>query len=119
MATGPFSSIASRLTRRPFSLGKTIAERLHKAKQPALVFVGLQLFLKKKFDASKWSERSSLEPGHAFYPAEGYHQDFLARNPTYPYIAINDLPKIANLKRLFPEFYRADPVLVSDVKATQ
>jgi peptide-methionine (S)-S-oxide reductase len=62
---------------------------------------------------------TKIEPGHAFYPAEGYHQDFLARNPTYPYIAINDLPKIANLKRLFPEFYRADPVLVSDMKATQ
>jgi len=62
---------------------------------------------------------TKIEPGHAFYPAEGYHQNFLARNPTYPYIAINDLPKIANLKRLFPEFYRADPVLVSDMKATQ
>jgi peptide-methionine (S)-S-oxide reductase len=62
---------------------------------------------------------TKIEPGHAFYPAEGYHQDFLARNPTYPYIAINDLPKIANLKRLFPEFYRPDPVLVSDMKATQ
>ena len=62
---------------------------------------------------------TKIEPGHAFYPAEGYHQDFLARNPTYPYIAINDLPKVGNLKRLFPEFYRADPVLVSDMKATQ
>jgi len=62
---------------------------------------------------------TKIEPGHAFYPAEGYHQDFLARNPTYPYIAINDLPKIGNLKRLFPEFYRADPVLVSDMTATQ
>src|SRR5215831_18172199 len=55
---------------------------------------------------------TKIEPGHAFYQAEGYHQDFLARNPTYPYIAINDLPKIANLKRLFPELYRGDPVLV-------
>ncbi|MEJ1974708.1 MAG: peptide-methionine (S)-S-oxide reductase MsrA [Acetobacteraceae bacterium] len=49
----------------------------------------------------------------AFYPAEGYHQDFLTRNPTYPYIVINDLPKIANLQRLFPDLYRADPVLVT------
>ncbi len=44
--------------------------------------------------------------------AEAYHQDFLAQNPTYPYIVFNDLPKIANLKRLFPELYRPDPVLV-------
>ena len=55
---------------------------------------------------------TTVEPGKSFYPAEGYHQDFLARNPTYPYIAINDLPKIANLKRLFPGLYRGDPVLV-------
>ena len=46
----------------------------------------------------------------AFYPAEAYHQDFLVKNPTYPYIAFNDLPKIANLKRLLPEVYREQPV---------
>jgi peptide-methionine (S)-S-oxide reductase len=56
---------------------------------------------------------TTLEPGRAFYPAEAYHQDFLARNPTYPYIAANDLPKIDNLKRLLPDLYRADPVLVT------
>ena len=43
-----------------------------------------------------------IEPGGAFYPAEDYHQDFLTLNPTHPYIVYNDLPKIANLKRLFP-----------------
>ena len=48
-----------------------------------------------------------------FYAAEGYHQDYLLRNPTVPYIAINDLPKIDDLKRLFPNFYRAAPVLVA------
>ena len=53
-----------------------------------------------------------IEPGRTFYPAEDYHQDFLALNPTYPYIVFNDLPKIENLKRLFPEAYRAEPVLV-------
>jgi peptide-methionine (S)-S-oxide reductase len=45
-----------------------------------------------------------------FYPAEAYHQDFLIHNPDYPYIVINDLPKIAKLKALFPELYRDDPV---------
>lgn len=40
-----------------------------------------------------------------FYPAEGYHQDYLSRHPTQPYIVANDLPKIENLKRLFPDLY--------------
>ncbi len=53
-----------------------------------------------------------IEPDKTFYPAEAYHQDFLTRNPTYPYIVVNDLPKIAALKRLFPGQYRDDPVLV-------
>ena len=45
---------------------------------------------------------TTIEPGKTFYRAEDYHQDFLAKNPGYPYIVYNDLPKIANLKRLFP-----------------
>jgi peptide-methionine (S)-S-oxide reductase len=53
-----------------------------------------------------------IEPGKTFYPAEAYHQDFLALNPDYPYIVTNDLPKIAALRRLYPGEYRADPVLV-------
>jgi len=48
-----------------------------------------------------------------FYPAEGYHQDFLALNPSNPYIVYNDLPKIANLKRLFPDYYSDRPVLLA------
>ena len=55
---------------------------------------------------------TTIEPGKTFYRAEDYHQDFLARNPTYPYIVFNDLPKIQALKRLFPEVYRAEPTLV-------
>jgi peptide-methionine (S)-S-oxide reductase len=45
-----------------------------------------------------------------FYPAEGYHQDYLLHNPESPYIVVNDLPKIANLKRLYPDLYRDNPV---------
>jgi peptide-methionine (S)-S-oxide reductase len=55
---------------------------------------------------------TTIEPGKTFYRAEDYHQDFLAKNAGYPYIVFNDLPKIANLKRLFPVLYRPDPVLV-------
>ena len=54
-----------------------------------------------------------------FYPAESYHQDFLTRNPTYPYIAINDLPKIDDLKRVFPDLYRPAPVLVSSLQSSK
>jgi peptide-methionine (S)-S-oxide reductase len=56
---------------------------------------------------------TKIEAGRDFYPAEDYHQDFLTRNPRYPYIVINDLPKIETLKRLFPDVYRATPVLVA------
>ena len=54
-----------------------------------------------------------VDPLKGFYPAEAYHQDFLILNPRYPYIVINDLPKIANLKRLFPEQYREKPVMTT------
>lgn len=55
---------------------------------------------------------TTIETGKTFYPAENYHQDFLTLNPTYPYIVYNDLPKVANLKQLFPALYSDKPVLV-------
>jgi len=56
---------------------------------------------------------TTIETGKAFYPAEAYHQDFLARHPDHPYIAINDVPKVENLQRVFPAVWRAKPVLVN------
>ena len=61
---------------------------------------------------------TTIEDFKAFYPAEAYHQDFLTLNPTWPYIVRNDLPKIAALAELFPDDYRADPVLVGEVSAS-
>jgi len=55
---------------------------------------------------------TKIEPEKGFYPAEGYHQDFLIHNPTYPYIVRNDLPKIEALKRVYPQLYRPTPVTV-------
>ncbi|TIO04748.1 MAG: peptide-methionine (S)-S-oxide reductase MsrA [Mesorhizobium sp.] len=55
---------------------------------------------------------TTLETEKPFYPAEDYHQDFLTLNPTYPYIVYNDLPKVENLKTLFPALYSDKPVLV-------
>jgi len=53
---------------------------------------------------------TKVEPLHGFYAAEGYHQDFLIHNPNYPYIVINDMPKIEALKKVYPEMYRDKPV---------
>ena len=54
-----------------------------------------------------------IEPGRTFYPAESYHQDYLTLHPDQPYIAYNDLPKLAALKATFPALYREQPVLVA------
>lgn len=48
-----------------------------------------------------------IEHATRFYPAESYHQDFMARNPSYPYIVVNDAPKVDALRRIFPRFYRS------------
>jgi peptide-methionine (S)-S-oxide reductase len=61
---------------------------------------------------------TKIEPGRTFYPAEGYHQDYLTLNPDQPYIVYNDLPKIDNLKRIFPDLYRDDPALVSEASVS-
>jgi peptide-methionine (S)-S-oxide reductase len=53
-----------------------------------------------------------IEPLKGFYPAESYHQDYLVHNPEASYIVYNDLPKIENFRRTFPELYSGRPVLV-------
>ncbi len=55
-----------------------------------------------------------VDPLKGFYPAEDYHQDFLIKNPNYPYIVYNDLPKIRNFQKTLPTLYRGKPVMVSD-----
>ncbi|MET0698841.1 MAG: peptide-methionine (S)-S-oxide reductase MsrA [Mycobacterium sp.] len=55
---------------------------------------------------------TTVSPKAEFFPAEQHHQDFLNSNPTYPYIEINDMPKVDGLKKLFPQLYRDQPVLV-------
>jgi len=53
-----------------------------------------------------------VENAPEFVPAEAHHQDFLNSNPSFPYIAINDMPKLDNLKHQFPNLYIEQPVLV-------
>lgn len=56
---------------------------------------------------------TKLEPLHGFYPAEGYHQDYLVHHPDRMYIVMNDLPKISALHSLYPDLYRDKPVTTS------
>ncbi len=73
-----------------------------------------------QLDTTKLFERkivTTLEGAKPFYPAEDYHQDYLTLHPDQPYIVYNDLPKIENLKRLFPGLYRGKPVLVMQAKS--
>jgi peptide-methionine (S)-S-oxide reductase len=55
---------------------------------------------------------TKVAPDFGFFPAEQYHQDFMNSNPSNPYIAINDMPKLHDLKQLFPALYRDQPVLM-------
>jgi peptide-methionine (S)-S-oxide reductase len=55
---------------------------------------------------------TELAPLATFYAAEDYHQDYATLHPDQPYIYWNDLPKIANLKQMFPEVWRDEPKLV-------
>jgi peptide-methionine (S)-S-oxide reductase len=50
-----------------------------------------------------------VDPLKGFYAAEGYHQDFLLRNPSNGYIVVNDLPKIENFRKVLPSLYAASP----------
>lgn len=49
---------------------------------------------------------TQVVPLRAFYPAEDYHQDYLAHHLTQPYIVYNDLPKVEHLKAEYPDLYR-------------
>jgi peptide-methionine (S)-S-oxide reductase len=49
---------------------------------------------------------TEVTPFKAFYPAEQYHQNFIERNPDYPYVVYNDLPKLQQLKKKYPDLVK-------------
>jgi peptide-methionine (S)-S-oxide reductase len=55
--------------------------------------------------ASAWIA-TTVETWRGFTPAEDYHQDFVAHNPTHPYVVFHDKPKVARLEAEFPGLYR-------------
>jgi peptide-methionine (S)-S-oxide reductase len=65
-------------------------------------------YIGKLRDAKVWpgkivTEVSSLR---GFHPAEAYHQNYLVRHPTQPYIVVNDMPKLEALRKRYPELVR-------------
>jgi len=71
-------------------------------KQTALAYID-QLNKAKVFSRPIVTQ---VVPLKAFYPAETYHQNFLERHPHYPYIVFNDLPKLRELRKQFPDLYK-------------
>lgn len=64
-----------------------------------------EAYIKQLTDAHIFSRPivTQVLPLKGFYPAEAYHQHFLENNMTYPYIVYNDLPKLAALKKQYPQ----------------
>jgi peptide-methionine (S)-S-oxide reductase len=71
-----------------------------------------QLNAAKVFDGSIVTQ---VQPLKGFYEAESYHQDYARRHPDEPYIVINDAPKVAALRQLYPSLYQPEEAVV-DVK---
>ena len=67
-----------------------------------------EAYIKQLTDAHVFKRRivTAVVPLDGFYPAEEYHQNFLVRHPDYPYIVVNDLPKLRALRAEFPALLR-------------
>ncbi|NNC59101.1 MAG: peptide-methionine (S)-S-oxide reductase MsrA [Erythrobacter sp.] len=67
-------------------------------------------YLKQMESSGTWSRPivTRIESYKAFYPAEEYHQDFMAKNPEHGYIRRWDKPKVRALSRMFPQHYRVN-----------
>ncbi len=74
-----------------------------------------QLDAARVFDAPIVTQVTKFD---AFYPAEQYHQDYARIHPDEPYIAINDAPKVTQLKQLLPQLYRERPLMWRDDSGT-
>ena len=66
-------------------------------------------YLAQLREAGLWKRPivTRVEPARRFYPAEGYHQDFMVKNPRHPYITRWDAPKVEALRRMYPALWKA------------
>jgi len=64
-----------------------------------------EAYIKQLNDAHVFSRPivKQVVPLKGFYQAEAYHQRYLDNNMTNPYIVYNDLPKLAALKKQYPQ----------------
>ena len=92
------------------------AEPPGEAKSDIDIMAGLYTRLRKlyKTDGGAFPDPivTKIAPLPAFYPAEAYHQDYARLHPDNMYIAINDAPKVEQLKRQFPNLYQSEPVRI-------
>ena len=67
-----------------------------------------QSYIQQLADSRRFSKPvvTQVAPLQAFYPAEKYHQNYLALHPDQPYIVYNDLPKLEQLRKQFPALYQ-------------
>jgi peptide-methionine (S)-S-oxide reductase len=67
-----------------------------------------EAYIKQLNDAKIFRQRivTQVSKLDGFYPAETYHQNFIQKNPNYPYVVYNDLPKLAHLEKAFPELLK-------------
>ncbi len=65
-------------------------------------------YIGKLRDAKVWPGKIVTEVSalRGFHPAEEYHQNYLVRHPTQPYIVVNDMPKLEELRKRYPDLVR-------------
>jgi peptide-methionine (S)-S-oxide reductase len=66
-------------------------------------------YIKKLVDSKTFQSPivTQVVPLPAFYPAEAYHQHYVVNNPDAPYVVYNDLPKLEQLRKRFPQLVKA------------
>ena len=65
-------------------------------------------YVGKLRDGKVWPGKIVTEVSalRGFHPAEDYHQNYLVRHPTQPYIVVNDMPKLEELRKRYPDLVR-------------
>lgn len=95
----------TQLNRQTPDEGRSYRSAVFPQDQAQRAFVGAFIASLGKSGAYRQPIVTRIETGR-FYPAETYHQDFMRKNPRHPYILRWDVPKLAKLKKVWPQLYR-------------